>query len=53
MLYPINGHLVSVFLDDNPQMFVDHGFFALQLEGPGDVAVHFRGLSLKDLGEKR
>jgi hypothetical protein len=49
MTYSINGHLMSVFLDDHPSMYVDHGFLALQLEGPGDIAVHFRNLWLKSL----
>ena len=49
MIYSINGHLMSVFIDDHPTMFVDHGFLALQLEGRGDVAVYFRNLWLKNL----
>jgi hypothetical protein len=49
MTYSINGHLMSVFLDDHPTMYVDHGFFALQLEGRGDIAVRFRDLWLKAL----
>jgi hypothetical protein len=49
MMYFINGHLMSVFVDDHPAMYVDHGFLALQLEGRGDVAVHFRNLWLKNL----
>jgi hypothetical protein len=49
MLYSINGHLMSVFVDDHPTMFVDHGFLAVQLEGQGDIAVHFRNLWLKNL----
>jgi hypothetical protein len=49
MLYIINGILMSVFVDDNPSMFVDHGFLALQLEGRGDIKVYFRNLWLKNL----
>lgn len=49
MIYSINGHLMSVFIDDHPTMFVDHGFLALQLERRGDIAVHFRNLWLKNL----
>jgi len=49
MTYSINGHLMSVFIDDHPTMFVDHGFLALQLEGRGDIAVYFRNLWLKNL----
>jgi len=49
MMYFINGHLMSEYVDDHPTMFVDHGFLALQLEGRGDIAVHFRDLWLKFL----
>jgi hypothetical protein len=47
LTYSINGHLMSVFLDDHPTMYVDQGYFALQLEGRGDIGVHFRNLWLK------
>jgi hypothetical protein len=49
MAFSINGHLMSVLIDDHPTMFVDHGYFALQLEGRGDIAAHFRNLWLKEL----
>jgi hypothetical protein len=49
MMYFINGYLLSEYLDDHPTMFADHGFLALQLEGRGDMAVHFRDLWLKIL----
>lgn len=49
MMYFINGYLMSVFVDDHPTMYVDHGFLAVQLEGRGDIAVHFRNLWLKNL----
>ncbi len=49
MMYSINGHLMSVFVDDHPTMYVGRGFFALQLEGKGDIAAHFRNLWLKSL----
>ena len=49
MIYSINGHLMSVFIDDHPSMFVDHGFLAVQLEGSGDIGVRFRSLWLKTL----
>ena len=47
MMYFINGYLMSVFVDDHPTMFVGHGYLALQLEGRGDCAVHFRNIWLK------
>jgi len=49
MMYSINGHLMSVFVDDHPTMFVDRGFLALQFEGRGDIAVRFRNVWLKNL----
>jgi hypothetical protein len=49
MMYFINGYLMSEYLDDHPTMFAGRGFLALQLEGRGDIAVHFRGLWLKIL----
>jgi len=49
MLYLINGHLMSVLIDDHPTMFVDHGVLSIQLEGRGDNAAYFRNLWLKNL----
>jgi hypothetical protein len=49
MMYFLNGHLMSVFLDDNPAMFVDRGELAVQLEGRGATKVSFRNIWLKIL----
>ena len=49
MIYFINGHLMSVFIDDHPTMFVDHGVLSIQLEGRGDNTASFRNLWLKNL----
>jgi hypothetical protein len=50
LMYLINGHLMSVFLDDNPKMFGDHGELAVQLEGQGNGRkVSFRNMWLKTL----
>ncbi len=49
MIYMINGHLMSVFLDDNPTMALSHGVLALQLEGRGDIKADFRNIWLKNL----
>jgi hypothetical protein len=49
MLYFINGHLMSVLIDDHPTMFVDHGVLSIQLEGRGDNTAAFRNLWLKNL----
>ena len=49
MMYFINGHLMSVLLDDDPSMFVDRGEICVQLEGSGDNKVSFRNLWIKNL----
>lgn len=49
MMFSINGHLMSVLLDDNASMAVDHGFLALQLEGRGNIKVYFRDLWIMNL----
>jgi 3-keto-disaccharide hydrolase len=49
MMFFINGHLMSVLIDDNPTRFVDHGVLGIQLEGRGDNKASFRNLWLKNL----
>jgi len=49
MLYFINGQLMSVFIDDHPTRFVDHGVLALQLEGRGDNTASYRNIWLKNI----
>jgi hypothetical protein len=49
MMYLINGHLMSVFIDDNPTASLSKGVLALQLEGRGDVKAYFRDIWLKEL----
>ena len=49
LMYVINGHLMSILVDDNPKMFGDHGELALQLEGQDNIRVAFRNLWLKTL----
>jgi hypothetical protein len=49
MMYLINGHLMSVFIDDNPTASLSKGVLALQLEGRGDVKAYFRNIWLKNL----
>jgi hypothetical protein len=49
MIYMINGHLMSVFVDDNSMMALSHGVLALQLEGRGDIKAYFRNIWLKNL----
>lgn len=49
MVFWINGRLMSVFIDDHPTMFVDHGVLAIQLEGRGDNVASFKNLWIKTL----
>jgi hypothetical protein len=49
MMLFINGHLMSVLIDDHPTKFVDHGVLGIQLEGRGDNKASFRNLWLKNL----
>lgn len=49
MMYLLNGRLMSVFVDDNPSRYLDHGALLIQLEGRGDTKVSFRNIWLKKL----
>jgi hypothetical protein len=49
MMYLLNGRLMSVFIDDNPSRYLDHGALFIQLEGRGDTKVSFRNIWLKKL----
>ena len=49
MMFFINGHLMSVLIDDHSTKFLDHGVIAIQLEGRGDNKASFRNLWLKNL----
>lgn len=45
MIHIINGHVMSVFLDDDPTKFRKNGLIAVQIEGTGKVS--FRNLWIK------
>ena len=49
MIHMINGHVMSIFIDDDPTMAVAQGVIGLQIEGGGNVKVSFRNLWLKNL----
>ena len=49
LMYLVNGHLMSVYFEQNHMIAADHGVLALQLEGGGDIKAHFRSLWLKTL----
>lgn len=47
LFYYLNGHLMSVVIDDDPARFLAHGRLAIQLEGTGDRKVSYRSMWLK------
>lgn len=49
MMFFINGHLMSVLIDDHPTKFLPQGFLSVQLEGGGENKASFRNLWLKNL----
>jgi hypothetical protein len=49
MNHVVNGHVRSIFIDDDPTMAVAQGLIGLQIEGGGNVKVSFRNLWLKNL----
>jgi hypothetical protein len=49
MMFFINDHLMSVFIDDHPTMFVARGVLAIQLEGRGDNKASYRNLWIREL----
>ena len=49
MMYLLNGHLMSVLVEDNPDPFTDQGEIAVQLEGRGDIKASFRNMWIKQL----
>ncbi|HXA66910.1 MAG TPA: DUF1080 domain-containing protein [Bryobacteraceae bacterium] len=49
MMHILNGHVMAVFLDDDPAMAASEGVIGLQIEGGGNVRVSCRNLWLKTL----
>jgi hypothetical protein len=49
MMHMLNGHVMAVFIDDDPTMAVAQGVIGLQIEGGGNVKVSCRNLWLKNL----
>jgi hypothetical protein len=45
MIHIINGHVMSVFIDDDPTKFRKNGLIGIQIEGTGKVS--FRNLWIK------
>jgi len=49
MVHMLNGHVMAVFIDDDPSMAAFEGVIGLQIEGGGNVKVSCRNLWLKTL----
>ncbi len=49
LMYVVNGHVMSVWIDDNQKFGNPEGEIALQLEGGGRTEVEFRNIWLKTL----
>jgi hypothetical protein len=47
LIHMVNGHVMSIFIDDDPSMAAAQGVIGLQIEGTGKVS--FRNLWLKTL----
>ena len=51
LLYIVNGHLMSVMMDDSPTFYQDHGYISIQLEGAAPNAAYFKNMWIKLLPE--
>jgi hypothetical protein len=49
MIHMINGHVMAIFIDDDPSMSASQGVIGLQIEGGGNIKISFRNLWLKTL----
>ncbi len=49
LMHMLNGHVMAVFIDDDPSMAVSQGVIGLQIEGGGNVKISVRNLWLKTL----
>lgn len=49
LIHILNGHVMAVFIDDDPTMAAAQGVIGLQIEGGGNVKVSCRNLWLKSL----
>jgi hypothetical protein len=47
LIHMVNGHVMSIFIDDDPTMAIAQGIIGLQIEGTGKVS--FRNIWLKTL----
>ena len=51
LLYIVNGHLMSVLMDDSPTFYQDRGHIAIQLEGAAPNAAYFKNMWIRLLPE--
>jgi hypothetical protein len=49
MMHMLNGHVMAIFIDEDPTMASSSGVIGLQIEGGGSVKISFRNLWLKNL----
>jgi hypothetical protein len=49
MTHILNGHVMSVLVDQDPQRFAAKGVIAFELEGTGDVKISHRNIYLQTL----
>jgi hypothetical protein len=47
LIHIVNGHVMSIFIDDDPSMSAAKGVIGLQIEGTGKVS--FRNIWVKNL----
>ena len=49
LIHILNGHVMAIFLDDDPAMAASHGVIGVEIEGGGKVKVSIREVWLKTL----
>jgi hypothetical protein len=49
LVHIINGHIMAVLVDTDPQFAQTKGLIALEIEGPGNLKIRHRNIWLKQL----
>jgi hypothetical protein len=49
MIHILNGHIFSIFVDQDPKFMAKSGLIGLEIEGGGDVKISHRNIWLKEL----
>jgi hypothetical protein len=49
MIHMINGHVTAILVDQNPKYAATKGLIGFELEGPGNIAISYRNIWLKNL----